>query len=144
MCRYVVGVDPAGKGYTGIVIYDREVEGIIHNISFESDDWEMEIDFFATELNSFKKRYEKQTGWKFDDVVVVIEDFYLAKGQNITDPLSTPKAIGGMYVVVTEILDWEIVLQQPSVKNKINKTNYPVIGHELDAYKHILYYLSKN
>ncbi|WP_342256571.1 hypothetical protein [Spiroplasma endosymbiont of Poecilobothrus nobilitatus] len=89
--KYIIAIDPAGGGQTGIIIYNVLQQKIINNITFHSKNEEEAINNIYLILNNF----QKQTCSYLNKVLVIIEDYQLHKGLKITNPLSTPKFIGG-------------------------------------------------
>jgi hypothetical protein len=130
MTKYIIVIDPAGIGQTGIIIYNVLKKKIINNITFNSKNEEEAINNIYLILNKF----QKQTCSYFNKVIVIIEDFQLHKGLKITNPLSTPKFIGGLKVLCKYLFNLKYVLQSPVVKkNYIYKGNIKMTEHEHDA-----------
>ncbi|AXF95359.1 hypothetical protein [Spiroplasma phoeniceum] len=91
-------------------------------------------------LNEFKNKICSY----LSKVIVIIEDYQLHKGLKIKNPLSTPKFIGGLKVLCKYLFNLNYVLQSPVVKkNYIYKENIKMTEHELDAWKHLQYFLLK-
>ena len=140
MTKYIIAVDPAGIGKTGIIIYNFLQKKIINNITFDSKNEEEAINNIYLVLNKFKN----QTCSYLNKVIVIIEDYQLHKDLKITNPLSTPKFIGGLKVLCKYLFNLKYVLQSPVVKkNYIYKGNIKMTEHELDAWKHLQYFLAK-
>ncbi|WP_425378909.1 hypothetical protein [Spiroplasma endosymbiont of Polydrusus pterygomalis] len=140
MTKYIIAVDPAGIGQTGIIIYNVLQQKIINNITFNSKNEEEAINNIYLILNNF----QKQTCSYLNKVLVIIEDYQLHKGLKITNPLSTPKFIGGLKVLCKYLFNLNYVLQSPVVKkNYIYKGNIIITEHEHDAWKHLQYFLAK-
>lgn len=138
--KYIIAIDPAGIGKTGIVIYNVLKKKIINNITFNSKNEEEAINNIYLILSDFKKK----TCSYLNKVIVIIEDYQLHKGLKIKNPLSTPKFIGGLKVLCKYLFHLNYVLQSPVVKkNYIYKGNIKMTGHELDAWKHLQYFLAK-
>jgi len=138
--KYIIAIDPAGIGQTGIIIYNVLQKKIINNITFHSNSEEEAINNMYLILNKFKN----QTCSYLNKVIVIIEDYQLHKGLKITNPLSTPKFIGGLKVLCKYLFNLNYVLQSPVVKkNYLYKGNIKMTDHELDAWKHLQYFLTK-
>ncbi len=91
-------------------------------------------------LNEFKNKICSY----LNKVVVIIEDYQLHKGLKITNPLSTSKFIGGLKFLCKYLFNLNYVLQSPIVKkNYFYKGNIKMTEHELDAWKHLQYFLTK-
>lgn len=91
-------------------------------------------------LNDFKNKICSY----LNKVIVIIEDYQLHKGLKITNPLSTPKFIGGLKVLCKYLFNLNYVLQSPVVKkNYLYKGNIKMTEHEHDAWKHLQYFLTK-
>ncbi len=138
--KYIIAIDPAGIGQTGIIIYNVLQKKIINSITFNSKNEEEAINNIYLVLNQFKN----QTCSYLNKVIVIIEDYQLHKGLKIKNPLSTPKFIGGLKVLCKYLFNLNYVLQSPVVKkNYIYKVNIKMTEHELDAWKYLQYFLSK-
>ncbi|WP_253301135.1 hypothetical protein [Spiroplasma endosymbiont of Phyllotreta cruciferae] len=138
--KYIIAIDPAGIGKTGVIIYNVLQKKIINNITFQSNFEEEAINNIYLILNEFKNK----TCSYLNKVLVIIEDYQLRKGLKITNPLSTPKFIGGLKVLCKYIFNLKYVLQSPVVKkNYIYKGNIKMTEHEQDAWKHLQYFLTK-
>ncbi|WP_375317598.1 hypothetical protein [Spiroplasma endosymbiont of Virgichneumon dumeticola] len=133
----IIGIDPAGIGNNGIVIYSSETNNIIFNETFEAKT-------VLESKNLFKKYFLiiKQH-FKNEKILVIVENFFLNSKQLLTNPLATPKIIGALMVLIQDVMDWDYQESEP--KNKSNISNYQgniiLTKHEQDAYKHIQYYL---
>lgn len=138
----IIGIDPAGIGNNGIVIYSNETNNIVFNETFKTKT--------VLESKNLYKEYFLLTKKHFDNkkILVIVEDFFLTSKQLLTNPLVTPKIIGSLMVLVQDVLNWDYLENHPKNKNKITnyKGNIKLTKHEQDAYKHIQYYLrnSKN
>ncbi|WP_374696393.1 hypothetical protein [Spiroplasma endosymbiont of Polydrusus formosus] len=140
MTKYIIAIDPAGIGQTGIIIYNVLQNIINNNITFNYKNEEDAINNIYLILNEFKK----QTCFYLNKVLVIIEDYQLHKGLKITNPLSTPKFIGGVQVLCKYQFNLKYVLQSPVVKkNYLYKGNIKITEHEYDAWKHLQYFLTK-
>lgn len=138
--KYIIAIDPAGIGQTGIIIYNVLQKKIINNITFDSKNEEEAINNIYLTLNEFKK----QTCSYLNKVIVIIEDYQLHKCLKITNPLSTPKFIGGLKVLCKYLFNLRYVLQSPVIKKNYSyKGNIKMTEHELDAWKHLQYFLTK-
>ena len=56
MTKYIIAVDPAGIGQTGVIIYNFLQKKIINNITFDSKNEEEAIKNMYLILNEFKKQ----------------------------------------------------------------------------------------
>ncbi len=138
--KYIIAIDPAGSGQTGIIIYNVLQKKIINNITFHSKNEDEAINNIYLILNEFKNK----TCSYLNKVLVIIEDYQLHKGLKITNPLSTPKFIGGLKVLCKYLFNLNYVLQSPvAKKNYIYKGNIKMTEHEHDAWKHLQYFLAK-
>lgn len=132
----IIGIDPAGIGSNGIVIYSNETNNIIFNETFKT----------KTILESkkmYKKYFELIKKNENKKILVIVENFFLSSKQLLTNPLATPKIIGGLMVLAEDIMEWDYLESEPKNKTKIEnyKGNIKFTKHEQDAYKHIQYYL---
>ncbi|WP_338961482.1 hypothetical protein [Spiroplasma endosymbiont of Lasioglossum villosulum] len=133
----IIGIDPAGIGNNGIVIYSNETNSIVLNKTFKTKT--------ILESKDFYKIYFQITKNKFIDkkILVIVENFFLTSKQLLTNPLATPKIIGALMVLVEDVMNWDFQESEPKNKTKIEnyKGNIKFTKHEQDAYKHIQYYL---
>ncbi|WP_342218668.1 hypothetical protein [Spiroplasma endosymbiont of Amphimallon solstitiale] len=133
----IIGIDPAGIGNNGIVIYSNETNNIIFNETFKAKT--------VLESKNIYKEYFELIKKQFDNkkILVIVENFFLSSKQLLTNPLATPKVIGALMVLVEDIMNWDYHENEPKNKNKIEnyKGNIIFTKHEQDAYKHIQYYL---
>ena len=133
----IIGIDPAGIGNNGIVIYSNETSSILFYETFKTKT--------VLESKNFYKDYFLTVKQHFGDkqILVIVENFYLNSKQLLTNPLATPKVIGALMVLVQDIMNWDYLENHPKNKNKIEdyKGNIKYTKHEQDAYKHIQYYL---
>ncbi len=138
--KYIIAIDPAVIGQTGVVIYNVLQKKIINNITFNYKNEEEAINNSYLILNEFKK----QICSYLNKVLVIIEDYQLHKGLKIKNPLSTLKLIGGLKVLCKYLFNLKYFLQSPVVKkNYIYKGNIKMSEHEHDAWKHLQYFLAK-
>ncbi|WP_342255936.1 hypothetical protein [Spiroplasma endosymbiont of Poecilobothrus nobilitatus] len=138
--KYIIAIDPAGGRQTGIIIYNVLQQKIINNITFHSKNEEEAINNIYLILNNF----QKQTCSYLNKVLVIIEDYQLHKGLKITNPLSTPKFIGGLKVLCKYLFNLKYVLQSPvAKKNYSYKGNIKMTEHEHDAWKHLQIFFNK-
>ncbi|AXF95176.1 hypothetical protein [Spiroplasma phoeniceum] len=138
--KYIIAIDPAVIGQTGIIIYNFLKKKIINNITFNYNSEEEAINNMYLILNDFKNKICSY----LSKVIVIIEDYQLHKGLKIKNPLSTPKFIGGLKVLCKYLFNLNYVLQSPVVKkNYIYKGNIKMTEHELYAWKHLQYFLLK-
>ncbi|WP_338978871.1 MULTISPECIES: hypothetical protein [unclassified Spiroplasma] len=129
----IIGIDPAGIGNNGIVIYSNETNNIVFNETFNT------LTVLWTK-NMYKEKFIDKK------ILVIVENFFLNSKQLLTNPLSTPKIIGALMVLVQDVFNWDYLENQPKNKNKITnyKGNIKLTKHEQDAYKHIQYYLKNH
>ncbi|UZQ29531.1 MAG: hypothetical protein OHM56_10225 [Spiroplasma phoeniceum] len=138
--KYIIAIDPAGIGQTGIIIYKVLQNKIIKNITFHSKNEYEAINNIYLILNEFKNK----TFSYLNKVLVIIEDYQLHERLKITNPLSTPKLMGGLGFLCKYLFNLKYVLQSPVVKKKyIYKGNIKMSKHEHDAWKHLQYFLAK-
>ncbi len=69
--KYIIAIDPAGIGQTGIIIYNILQKKIINSITFNSKNEEEAINNIYLVLNQFKN----QTCSYLNKVIVIIEDY---------------------------------------------------------------------
>ncbi|WP_338986663.1 hypothetical protein [Spiroplasma endosymbiont of Dasysyrphus albostriatus] len=134
----IIGIDPAGIGNNGIVIYSNETNNIVFNETFKTKT--------LLESKNMYKEYFLLTKKHFinsNKILVIVENFFLNSKQLLTNPLATPKIIGALMVLVQDVMNWDYQESEPKNKNKIEnyKGNIKLSKHEQDAYKHIQYYL---
>ncbi|WDA53622.1 MAG: hypothetical protein PPFGHCPK_01323 [Spiroplasma endosymbiont of Drosophila atripex] len=133
----IIGIDPAGIGTSGIIIYSNETNNIVFNETFKTKT--------VLESKNLYKEYFWLIRKQFIDkkILVIVENFFLNSKQLLTNPLATPKIIGALMVLVQDIMNWNYQESEPKNKNKIPnyKGNIKLTKHEQDAYKHIQYYL---
>ncbi|WP_338961355.1 MULTISPECIES: hypothetical protein [unclassified Spiroplasma] len=133
----IIGIDPAGIGNNGIVIYSNETNNIVFNETFKTKT--------VLESKNLYKEYFLTIKHHFDNkkILVIVENFFLSSKQLLTNPLATPKIIGALMVLVQDVFNWDYFENHPKNKSKIEdyKGNIKFTKHEQDAYKHIQYYL---
>ncbi|WP_339039551.1 hypothetical protein [Spiroplasma endosymbiont of Andrena trimmerana] len=129
----IIGIDPAGIGNNGMVIYSSETNNIVFNETFNT------LTVLWTK-NMYKEKFIDKK------ILVIVENFFLSSKQLLTNPLSTPKIIGALMVLVQDVFNWDYFENHPKNKNKITnyKGNIKLTKHEQDAYKHIQYYLKNH
>lgn len=138
--KYIISIDPAGIGKTGIIVYNIFQKKIINKVTFDSNSEEEAIN----NMYLFFVKFEKQVSYCLKSALVIIEDYYLRKNLQIKNPLSTPKFIGGLKVLCKYVFNLKYILQSPVVKkNYIYKGNIKMTEHEHDAWKHLQYFLIK-
>ncbi|UZQ30439.1 MAG: hypothetical protein OHM56_02580 [Spiroplasma phoeniceum] len=138
--KYIIAIDHAAIGQTDIIIYNVLQKKIINNITFNSKNEEEAINNVYLILNQFKNKI----CYYLNKVIVIIEYYKLHKGLKIKNPLSTPKFIGGLKVLCKYLFNLNYVLQSPVVKkNYVYKGTVKMTEHELDAWKHLQYFLKK-
>ncbi|WP_338987697.1 hypothetical protein [Spiroplasma endosymbiont of Dasysyrphus albostriatus] len=129
----IIGIDPAGIGNNGIVIYSNETNNIVFNETFNT------LTVLWTK-NIYKEKFIDKK------ILVIVENFFLSSKQLLTNPLATPKIIGALMVLVQDVINWDYLESEPKNKTKIEnyKGNIKLTKHEQDAYKHIQYYLKNH
>lgn len=134
--QLIIGIDPAGIGSNGIVIYSNETNNIIFNETFKTKT-------ILETKNLYKEYFELIKKIKNKKILVIVENFFLSSKQLLTNPLATPKIIGALMVLVQDVMNWDYLESEPKNKNKMEnyKGNIKLTKHEQDAYKHIQYYL---
>ncbi|WP_338973425.1 hypothetical protein [Spiroplasma endosymbiont of Tricholauxania praeusta] len=134
----IIGIDPAGIGNNGMVIYSSETNNITFNETFKTKTVLESKNIYKEYFKLIKKQFINQK------ILVIVENFFLSSKQLLTNPLATPKIIGALMVLVEDVMNWDYLESEP--KNKTNnlenyKGNIKLTKHEQDAYKHIQYYL---
>ncbi len=69
--KYIIAIDPAGIGQTGIIIYNVLQKKIINNITFHSKNEEEAINNMYLILSQFKNKICSY----FNKVIIIIEDY---------------------------------------------------------------------
>lgn len=133
----IIGIDPAGIGTSGVIIYSNETNNIIFNETFKTKTVLESKNLFKKYFSLIKKQFPNKK------ILVIVENFFLSSKQLLTNPLATPKVIGALMVLVQDVMNWDYHENEPKNKNKIEdyKGNIKFTKHEQDAYKHIQYYL---
>ncbi|WP_338988095.1 hypothetical protein [Spiroplasma endosymbiont of Dasysyrphus albostriatus] len=133
----IIGIDPAGIGNNGIVIYSNETNNIVFNETFKTKTVLESKYIYKEYFKLIKKQFINQK------ILVIVENFFLSSKQLLTNPLATPKIIGALMVLVEDVMNWDYLESEPKNKTKIEnyKGNIKLTKHEQDAYKHIQYYL---
>ncbi|WP_375318022.1 hypothetical protein [Spiroplasma endosymbiont of Virgichneumon dumeticola] len=133
----IIGIDPAGIGNNGIVIYSSETNIIIFNETFKTKTVLESKNLFKEYFLIIKQHFENKK------ILVIVENFFLNSKQLLTNPLATPKIIGALMVLIQDVMNWDYQESEPKNKNKIENYNGNIkfTKHEQDAYKHIQYYL---
>ncbi|WP_338987118.1 hypothetical protein [Spiroplasma endosymbiont of Dasysyrphus albostriatus] len=133
----IIGIDPAGIGSNGIVIYSNEMNNIIFNETFKTKTVLESKNLYKEYFLLIKKHSNNKK------ILVIVENFFLNSKQLLTNPLATPKIIGALMVLAEDIMEWDYLESEPKNKTKIEnyKGNIKFTKHEQDAYKHIQYYL---
>ncbi|WP_338957622.1 hypothetical protein [Spiroplasma endosymbiont of Tiphia femorata] len=133
----IIGIDPAGIGTSGIVIYSNETNNIIFNETFKAKTVLESKNIYKEYFELIKKQFKNKK------ILVIVENFFLSSKQLLTNPLATPKIIGALMVLIQDVMNWDYLESEPKNKNKIEnyKGNIKFTKHEQDAYKHIQYYL---
>ncbi|WP_342276414.1 hypothetical protein [Spiroplasma endosymbiont of Nebria brevicollis] len=133
----IIGIDPAGIGNSGVVIYSNETNNIIYYETFQAKTILESKNLYKEKLMQFKTLLGNKK------ILVIVENFFLNSKQLLTNPLATPKIIGALMVLIQDIMNWDYHESQPKNKSKIEnyQGNIILTKHEQDAYKHIQYYL---
>ncbi|WP_338973653.1 hypothetical protein [Spiroplasma endosymbiont of Tricholauxania praeusta] len=133
----IIGIDPAGIGNNGMVIYSSETNNITFNETFKIKTVLESKNIYKEYFKLIKKQFINQK------ILVIVENFFLSSKQLLTNPLATPKIIGALMVLVEDVMNWDYLESEPKNKTKIEnyKGNIKLTKHEQDAYKHIQYYL---
>ncbi|WP_338973516.1 hypothetical protein [Spiroplasma endosymbiont of Tricholauxania praeusta] len=133
----IIGIDPAGIGNNGMVIYSSETNNITFNETFKTKTVLESKNIYKEYFKLIKKQFINQK------ILVIVENFFLSSKQLLTNPLATPKIIGALMVLVEDVMNWDYLESEPKNKTKIEnyKGNIKLTKHEQDAYKHIQYYL---
>ncbi|WP_338987778.1 hypothetical protein [Spiroplasma endosymbiont of Dasysyrphus albostriatus] len=133
----IIGIDPAGIGNNGIVIYSNETNNIVFNETFKTKTVLESKYIYKEYFKLIKKQFINQK------ILVIVENFFLSSKQLLTNPLATSKIIGALMVLVEDVMNWDYLESEPKNKTKIEnyKGNIKLTKHEQDAYKHIQYYL---
>lgn len=133
----IIGIDPAGIGNNGIVIYSNKTNNIIFNETFKTKNILASKNIYKEYFELIKKQFINKK------ILVIVENFFLSSKQLLTNPLATPKIIGALMVLVEDVMNWDYLESEPKNKTKIEnyKGNIKFTKHEEDAYKHIQSYL---
>ncbi|BDT03503.1 hypothetical protein [Spiroplasma ixodetis] len=133
----IIGIDPAGIGSNGIIIYSNKTNNIVFNETFKTKTVLKSKNLFKEYFLLIKKHFDNKK------ILVIVENFFLNSKQLLTNPLATPKIIGALIVLAEDVMNWDYLESEPKNKNKIEnyKGNIKLTKHEQDAYKHIKYYL---
>ncbi|WP_342218284.1 hypothetical protein [Spiroplasma endosymbiont of Amphimallon solstitiale] len=133
----IIGIDPAGIGNNGIVIYSNETNNIIFNETFKAKTVLESKNIYKEYFKLIKKQFKNK------NILVIVENFFLSSKQLLINPLATPKVIGALMILVQDVMNWDYHENEPKNKHKIEdyKGNIKFTKHEQDAYKHIQYYL---
>ncbi|WP_342218081.1 hypothetical protein [Spiroplasma endosymbiont of Amphimallon solstitiale] len=133
----IIGIDPAGIGNNGIVIYSNETNNILFNETFKTKTVLESKNLYKEYFLLIKKHSDNKK------ILVIVEDFFLSSKQLLTNPLATPKIIGALMSLIQDVFNWDYLENHPKNKNKIAnyKGNIKLTKHEQDAYKHVQYYL---
>ncbi|WP_342274288.1 hypothetical protein [Spiroplasma endosymbiont of Phycita roborella] len=136
----IIGIDPAGIGNNGIVIYSNETNNIVFNETFKTKTVLESKNLYKKYFLLIKKHSDNKK------ILVIVENFFLNSKQLLTNPLVTPKIIGALMVLAQDVMNWDYLESEPKNKNKITeyKGNIKLTKHEQDAYKHIQYYLKNH
>lgn len=142
--EYILSIDPAGYGRTGIVIYDFRNFQLVAHFSFYSSNFIEAIRKFKNELINFKQIFKKENKTIFIPKYVILENYELWNFQKLKQPTSTPKALGGYISLLEHYFCWkDIILQSPRCKiNFAFSLDRLKINDEADAFYHIYYFLN--
>ncbi|MFX4057123.1 MAG: hypothetical protein EHV01_002160 [Spiroplasma sp. hy2] len=135
--NYIIAIDPAGIGQTGIIAYDVKQKYIYQHITIESKSDENAVENIYNWINKILD---------LKNVLIIIENFQIWPNLKIKNVLSTPLCIGGLKALFKYKFNWPIILQEPNVRGTIKlnyKGNIKMSEHELDAWKHLQYFLKK-
>ena len=136
--NYIVGVDPAGIGSTGIIVWNMKTENIELNKTIASKNVDNSIFQIKQLFDTFKTIANFRP-------LFIIENFFLIKGRTITNPLSTSELIGAIISLLKFYYCWNFIKQEPlRKKGFLYKGNLQLIKHEHDAWKHIQYFLKEH
>lgn len=128
---YLISIDPAGVGKSGTIVIDLKTWKIVYKNTFESESITQAIHYFCNLFNTVKLHFS-------NNAFIWVEDFYLNKKVNITNPLATPKLIGALEALAKYMFNWEFKTYLPSEKNKFKKQKYQgnmkLTQHEEDAW----------
>ncbi|BET38659.1 hypothetical protein [Spiroplasma ixodetis] len=113
-----IGIDPAGIGNNGIVIYSNETNNIIFRETFQAKTILECKNIYKEKLKYFKKFLNNKK------VLVSVENFYLNPKQLLTNPLATPKIIGALMVLVKDIMNWDYQENHPKNKDKMKNLGF--------------------
>lgn len=136
--NFIIGIDPAGVGSTGIVIWDVKNASIYQYTTINAKSVNEGIcmlkkvfDDLINTMSNFK-------------TLVIIENFFLIKGRTITNPLATSEFIGAIISLLKFVYDWNFIKQEPTKKKGFSyQGNIKFTKHEYDAWKHIQYFLNE-
>jgi hypothetical protein len=95
----IIGIDPAGIGTSGIVIYSNETNNIIFNEIFKTKNVLESKNLFKKYFLLIKKKFPTKK------ILVIVENFFLSSKQLLTNPLATPKVIGALMVLVQDVMN---------------------------------------
>ncbi|WP_342264124.1 hypothetical protein [Spiroplasma endosymbiont of Clivina fossor] len=133
--NYIIGIDPAGIGSTGIVLWNFENSCIEFNETIISESVEQAIFKIKKLFDNFKRIENFKP-------LFIIENFFLTKGRTITNPLATSELIGTISSLLRFKYHWHFLRQESSKKKGFfYKGNLKLTKHEHDAWKHIQYFL---
>ncbi|WP_210377611.1 hypothetical protein, partial [Borreliella garinii] len=80
----IIGIDPAGIGSNGIVIYSNETNNIIFNETFKTKTVLESKNLYKEYFLLIKKHSNNKK------ILVIVENFFLSSKQLLTNPLATP------------------------------------------------------
>ncbi|WP_375317032.1 hypothetical protein [Spiroplasma endosymbiont of Virgichneumon dumeticola] len=118
----IIGIDPAGIGNNGIVIYSSETNIIIFNETFKTKTVLESKNLFKEYFLIIKQHFENKK------ILVIVENFFLNSKQLLTNPLATPKIIGALMVLIQDVMNWDYQESEPKNKNKIENYNGNIKG----------------
>lgn len=129
--NYVIIIDPAGFGSTGIMLI---------NIKNNCID---QVGTFASENDNEAKNKLKKIMKTFNENIknfkpfVIVENFFLSKKQYITNPLITPFFIGQIKSLIEDYFNWRLIApQEPSCKKGYRyQGSIKLTKHEHDCWK---------
>lgn len=143
--EYLIAIDPAGYGITGVIIFSLKTNSIFKNFHFSSQNWQEAIDNLKSAIDGFLKEFWIKNHESFFPKYIILEDYELWGHKLLTQPTSTAKAVGGFLTLIIYHYQWPTpVLQKSVCKQKILGEKQRFLNqHEFDAWKHIQFFLDK-
>lgn len=135
--NYIIAIDPAGIGVTGYIVYNFDDQYYQEWNSLKSTT-------VAEAISNIKNLFDFFKGVANFKPILIIENFFLAKGKIITNPLATAELIGAIKALLEFCYQWDYIIQEPNRKKGfVYKGNLNLNQHEEDAWKHIQYFLKE-